>query len=163
LIWQAAPLLTTTTIPALDASQEPDLLTLTVLPQAAHPSPTGLSTWLEPGPLTFPNLTVTLSETSAKDWHLWFEDFVVKGHNDDTDEKAGVLTLLDEQRGEAWRGSACLAPAPIARRPSRPTACHRPPPGSGQRAWLEGASRPNRGRFAQVATPIRCHAFTGPA
>jgi hypothetical protein len=57
--------------------------------------------WLEPGPLSFPNLTVTLHESSAGDWQRWFEDFVVQGHNDDTMEKTGTLTLV----GQPWEQS----------------------------------------------------------
>ena len=53
---------------------------------------------LEPGPLSFPNLTVTLRTPSATDWQQWFENFVVKGYSDDSNEKTGTLTLLDEQR-----------------------------------------------------------------
>ncbi len=53
---------------------------------------------LEPGPLSFPNLTLTLSSTSATDWQQWFENFVVKGYSDDTNEKTGTLTLLDERQ-----------------------------------------------------------------
>ncbi len=52
---------------------------------------------LEPGPLSFPNLTVTLGSTSATDWQQWFENFVVKGYNDATNEKTGTLALEDSQ------------------------------------------------------------------
>ena len=47
------------------------------------------------GPLSFPNLTVTLPELSAATWQAWFDDFVVKGNNTDTQEKTGRLALLD--------------------------------------------------------------------
>jgi hypothetical protein len=55
---------------------------------------------LKPGPLSFPNLTVTLLESSASDWRRWFENFVLKGYNDDAREKTGTLTLLDERSQE---------------------------------------------------------------
>jgi hypothetical protein len=48
----------------------------------------------EPGPLSFPNLTVTLSERSAETWQSWFNNFVLEGNNADTQEKRGSLTLL---------------------------------------------------------------------
>jgi hypothetical protein len=60
------------------------------------PSP-GLRVWLEPGPLSFPNLTVTLAKSSARDWQRWFENFIVKGYNDATNEKTGTLALEDPQ------------------------------------------------------------------
>jgi hypothetical protein len=53
--------------------------------------------WLQPGPLAFPNLTVTLAKSSARDWQRWFENFVVKGYNDATNEEAGNLGLEDPQ------------------------------------------------------------------
>jgi hypothetical protein len=63
---------------------------------SAIPASPGLRVWLEPGPLSFPNLTVELPESSASDWHRWFENFVVQGYNDDTNEKTGTLTLEDD-------------------------------------------------------------------
>ena len=53
-------------------------------------------------------------------------------------------------------GSSALSPATAA-------VGHGPLPGRGQRAWLEGASRPDRGQFAHAATPIGGRAVTGPA
>jgi hypothetical protein len=61
---------------------------------AIPPSP-GLRIWREPGPLAFPNLTVELAGNSARDWQRWFDNFVVKGYNDATNEKTGTLTLQD--------------------------------------------------------------------
>jgi hypothetical protein len=58
------------------------------------PSP-GLRVWREPGPLAFPNLTAELAGNSARDWQRWFDNFVVKGYNDATNEKSGTLTLQD--------------------------------------------------------------------
>ena len=33
----------------------------------------------EPGPLSFPNLTVTLSDQSAQTWQSWLNNFVIEG------------------------------------------------------------------------------------
>jgi hypothetical protein len=57
----------------------------------------GLRVWREPGLLSFPNLTVTVGETSAGAWQRWFENFVLQGYNDDTNEKTGTLWLLDDR------------------------------------------------------------------
>ena len=48
----------------------------------------------EPGALEFPNLAVTLAESSAESWYTWFEDFVVKGNNGQAQEKNGKLEYL---------------------------------------------------------------------
>jgi hypothetical protein len=49
----------------------------------------------DPGKLEFPNLRITLAESSAKTWTEWFEDFVVKGKNGDDSEKKGAIVFLD--------------------------------------------------------------------
>ncbi len=67
---------------------------------AIPPSP-GLRVWREPKPLAFPNLTVELAGSSARDWQRWFDNFVVKGYNDATNEKTGTLTLQDPQSERA--------------------------------------------------------------
>ncbi len=48
----------------------------------------------EPGRLEFPNLKITLAESTAQSWLDWHESFVVKGNNDESFEKNGTLTLL---------------------------------------------------------------------
>lgn len=48
----------------------------------------------EPGKLEFPNLRVTMAETGIATWETWFEDFVVKGNNDDSKEKSGAIVFL---------------------------------------------------------------------
>lgn len=48
----------------------------------------------EPGKLEFPNLAITLAETSAQSWLDWFEDFVINGNSGQSDEKNGSLTFL---------------------------------------------------------------------
>ncbi len=52
----------------------------------------------EPGKLEFPNLKITLAESTAQSWLDWHENFVVKGNNDETLEKNGTLTLLAPDR-----------------------------------------------------------------
>jgi hypothetical protein len=53
-----------------------------------------------PGRLSFPNLTVTLPESSAATWQTWFNDFVVEQRYE---EKTGRLALLDGQLRERVR------------------------------------------------------------
>jgi phage tail-like protein len=48
----------------------------------------------EPGKIEFPNLHVTLAESGVATWESWFEDFVVKGMNDDAKEKSGAIAFL---------------------------------------------------------------------
>ena len=50
------------------------------------------------GRLEFPNLTITLAESSAKSWYDWFDDFVIKGNCDDSREKNGSIALLAANR-----------------------------------------------------------------
>ena len=52
----------------------------------------------EPAKLEFPNLRITLAESSAKTWTDWFEDFVIKGNNDDSKEKSGAIVFLSPNR-----------------------------------------------------------------
>jgi len=48
----------------------------------------------EPGNLEIPNLVVTVSEAHAADFRTWHEEFVIKGNNDQTQEKQGKLEFL---------------------------------------------------------------------
>ncbi len=72
----------------------------------------------EPGALEFPNLRITLAESGAQTWIDWFEDFVVKGNNDDSREKKGSIVLLAPDLTELARvslrnvGIFALSPAP---------------------------------------------------
>ncbi len=52
----------------------------------------------QPGPPDFPNLRVTLAEAGADSWVAWFEDFVIKGDNDDSNEKGGRIVFLSPDR-----------------------------------------------------------------
>jgi len=54
----------------------------------------GLRAGRQPGPLDFPNLKVTFSQVGSETWFAWFEDFVVKGNNDQPKEKNGSIALL---------------------------------------------------------------------
>ena len=54
----------------------------------------------EPGKLEFPNLKITLAESTAPSWLAWHEDFVVKGNNDETCEKSGTPTLFSRNLKE---------------------------------------------------------------
>jgi phage tail-like protein len=47
-----------------------------------------------PAHLDIPNLTVTMAESGAQDFHAWHDDFVVKGNNDPSREKSGTLEFL---------------------------------------------------------------------
>jgi hypothetical protein len=49
------------------------------------------------GKIDFPNLRITLPETNAATWVAWHEDFVVKGNNDESQEKEGSLTFLSTE------------------------------------------------------------------
>jgi len=48
----------------------------------------------EPAHLEIPNLVVTMSESHAKEYYDWHEDFVIKGNNSDDKEKGGALEYL---------------------------------------------------------------------
>ena len=48
----------------------------------------------EPTKIEFPDLVVTLAESSSQTWFDWFEDFVVRGNNGQEEERGGKLTFL---------------------------------------------------------------------
>jgi phage tail-like protein len=52
----------------------------------------------EPGKLEFPNIKITLSETTVETWQAWHEDFVVRGNNSQDKEKTGSLIFLSSNR-----------------------------------------------------------------
>jgi phage tail-like protein len=54
----------------------------------------------EPGKLEFPNLKITVSEAAAQPFLDWHESFVLKGNNDEKNEKGGSLTLFSPNRQE---------------------------------------------------------------
>ena len=45
--------------------------------------------------LEIPNLKVTFAEGDIKPWAAWFDEFVVKGRNDQENELPGVIEFLD--------------------------------------------------------------------
>lgn len=71
----------------------------------------------EAGKLVFPNLKISLSQSSASSWSKWFNDFVVMGNNGDEQEKKGGIAFLDLYLKELGRinlfncGIFRLAPA----------------------------------------------------
>ena len=58
---------------------------------------------LEPGVVDFPNLRITLAESSAKGWIDWYEDFIRQGNNSDEGEKAGSIKFLAQDLTELAR------------------------------------------------------------
>ncbi len=52
----------------------------------------------EPGKLEFPNLKITMSEVASQTWWDWHENFVIKGNNDEGQEKGGTLEFLSPNR-----------------------------------------------------------------
>jgi hypothetical protein len=50
----------------------------------------------EPVGLEFPNLKVTLGGADFDAWHDWFSEFVIRGHNDQSNELQGTLEFLDQ-------------------------------------------------------------------
>jgi len=48
----------------------------------------------QPSKLEVPNLRISLAESSAKTWAAWRDDFLVKGNNDDSQERNGKLVFL---------------------------------------------------------------------
>jgi hypothetical protein len=51
--------------------------------------------------LETPNLVVTFSEHTAKDWYNWHKEFVIDGKNTQDKEKTGTLEYLTEDLGTA--------------------------------------------------------------
>jgi hypothetical protein len=50
---------------------------------------------IKPGKLEFPNLSVTIADgPSAATWQSWFDDFVIKGDSEDSQEKNGAIVFL---------------------------------------------------------------------
>ena len=48
----------------------------------------------EPGKLEFPDLKITLAQSSIATWAAWFDDFVIKGNNGADKEKSGRIVFL---------------------------------------------------------------------
>ena len=83
------------TIDGLDCSKVSAVDSFTVTQSVATEDVGNARDYLrEPTKLEFPNLTISLLESSAQTWYEWFEDFAIKGNNDDTKEKNGSIALL---------------------------------------------------------------------
>ena len=74
-----------------------------------------------PGQIEYGDLVVTMSEAGAADWTAWFDDFVVKGNNGDSNEKQAALSFLAPDLKEVlahihfWNvGIYALADAPAS-------------------------------------------------
>jgi hypothetical protein len=46
------------------------------------------------GNISFPNLKITLAETTAQTWVDWHDAFVIKGNSGDANEKTGSLVFF---------------------------------------------------------------------
>jgi hypothetical protein len=56
------------------------------------------------GKLVFPNLKISLPQSSASSWSKWFNEFVVMGNNGDDQEKnGGIVLLAPDLKGELGR------------------------------------------------------------
>lgn len=51
-----------------------------------------------PGKIEFPNLKITLAESTAESWKQWHDSFVIKGNNDEDAERDGSLIFLSPDR-----------------------------------------------------------------
>jgi hypothetical protein len=89
-------------LPGLDCTRVMKIDSFTVNQQLVEASIMDPDQVMEPV-LSFPNLTVTLPESSAATWQAWFDDFVVRGNNADDQEKTGRLSLLDGSLRERVR------------------------------------------------------------
>jgi tail tube protein gp19 len=83
------------TIDGVDCSRVSKIDALTITQEIVHDEVGEVRDFQrEPGTLEIPNLVVTVSEAHAADFRKWHEDFVIKGKNDDTQEKQGKLEFL---------------------------------------------------------------------
>lgn len=67
-------------IPSLDCTRVSKIEALTVQRTARN--------------ISFPNLKITFSDTTAQTWIDWHDAFVIKGNNGDANEKTGSLVFL---------------------------------------------------------------------
>ena len=86
-------------IDGLDCSKVNKIESFTVKQGAASKDVGSARDFLkDPGTLNFPNLKITMPEVAAKPFIDWYENFVIKGINDDSKEKKGSLTFLSPDR-----------------------------------------------------------------
>jgi len=82
-------------IDGIDCTRVSRIESLTVkLPQPDDTAGTFRSYEKSPTTLETPTLRVTFSAASRKSWEDWFDDFIIRGKNSQSDEKNGSLTLL---------------------------------------------------------------------
>ncbi len=117
---------------------------------------------VEIGRVEFPNLRVTISELDAGPWGDWAQDFLVKGNNDDSHEKTGVIVFLAPNRKAelgrivlhnvgifAFRRAAAVAgPGRARRRRSLLRADGVPGREAGARAGARSPAAPHAGSLA---------------
>ena len=84
------------TIPGLDCSKVSKIDALTIK-QSMVPTTVGQarSSRMEPAKLEFPNLVISIAESSAGTFYAWFQDMVIQGNAGENNEKSGTLELLD--------------------------------------------------------------------
>jgi len=74
-----------------------------------------------PTRLVFPDLTLTLPESSAQTWLAWHDDFLLKGNNTGENERQGTLTFFSsDQRAPRALGAVHLVNLGIFRLEPRP-------------------------------------------
>ncbi len=54
----------------------------------------------EPASVEYPNLTISMPLSGAQSWIEWHQNFVIKGSNDDSQEKDGTLSFLSADQKE---------------------------------------------------------------
>jgi hypothetical protein len=84
------------TIPGLNCSNVSKIEALTIK-QTVTENPVGQirDYQKEPAKLEFPNLVISLAESSAGTFYAWFQDMVIKGNSGENNEKSGTLEFLD--------------------------------------------------------------------
>ena len=86
-------------LPGLDCSKVNSIDAITVKQTAVQDDLGDARDMLkEPGKLEFPNLKITLSERTAESWEKYFDEFVIKGNCDESQEKTGAIHLLSPNR-----------------------------------------------------------------
>jgi hypothetical protein len=86
-------------IDKLDCSRVSRIDSFTVKQTAAAQAPGEVRlSRREPSRVEFPNLRISLAESSGQTWNAWFDDFVVKGNNDSSNERNGALSFLTPDR-----------------------------------------------------------------
>ncbi|HKW78195.1 MAG TPA: phage tail protein [Candidatus Limnocylindria bacterium] len=90
-------------IPSLDTTTVTKIEALTIKQKVVE-NPTGELRDFQPAPssVEFPNLVITLADSSSASWRQWFDSFVIKGNNDDAQEKNGRLLFLTPNLQDAF-------------------------------------------------------------